>query len=391
MANLKVDTVSGIGTEGPVLNGGLHFRSKNYLTLPKGTTTERTATSSGISTVIGAIRYNTDSNKMECYVNNKWMIVSTSSPTLDGGDGRGFFAGGSTTPFPTPVNTIDMITISTAGDAVNFSDLTQQVREVGGAAASKTRGIRAGGTISGSPPNSTHTDTIDFITMAQQSNATDFGNLTQHSLSFGSSTGGSETRGIFMFSMQSSSPTRTVVDTIEFVTIASTGNSLDFGNLTAASQTEQCSSSPTRTFKFGGFNPNRSKQVEFITTATTGNAQNFGDLTRAVSRGAPCGNATRGIYAGGEDDAALTDEAEKIEYATLGNAVEFGDVVGSGREYISAVSTPVRGVWTGGGPGSLTNTITYQALATAGTGIDFGDMTAAYQSRGGFSNSHGGL
>ena len=41
MANLKVDTVSGIGTEGPVLNGGLHFRSKNYLTLPKGNTTQR--------------------------------------------------------------------------------------------------------------------------------------------------------------------------------------------------------------------------------------------------------------------------------------------------------------------------------------------------------------
>ena len=93
MATLRSDTISGIGTEGPVLNGGLHFRSKNYLTLPKGNTTERTATSSGISTVIGAIRYNTDSNKMECYVNDKWMIVSTSSPNLDGGDGRGFFAG----------------------------------------------------------------------------------------------------------------------------------------------------------------------------------------------------------------------------------------------------------------------------------------------------------
>ena len=339
----------------------------------------------------GAIRYNTDSNKMEVWIGDKWMIVSVSSPNLDGGNGRGFLAGGTTTPFPTPVNTIDMITIATAGDAVNFSDLTQQVREVGGAAASKTRGIRAGGTISGSPPASTHTDTIDFITMPTQANASDFGNLTQQSLSFGASTGGSGTRGIFMFSMASSSPTRTIVDNIEFVTIASTGDSLDFGNLKAASQTEQCSSSPTRTLKFGGFNPNRSKEVEYITTATQGNAQDFGELTRAVSRGAACGNATRGIYAGGEDDAALTDEAEKIEYATLGNAVEFGDVVGSGREYISAVSTPVRGVWTGGGPGSLTNTLTYQALATAGTGIDFGDMTAAYQSRGGFSNSHGGL
>ena len=35
MANLKVNTVSGIGTEGVVLDGGLKFRSKNYMTLPK--------------------------------------------------------------------------------------------------------------------------------------------------------------------------------------------------------------------------------------------------------------------------------------------------------------------------------------------------------------------
>ena len=90
MANIRVDTISGIGTEGTVFDGGLKFRSKNYLTLPKGTTTERTATSSGISTEIGSIRYNTDSNKMECYVNDKWMIVSVSTPNLDGG-ARGLF------------------------------------------------------------------------------------------------------------------------------------------------------------------------------------------------------------------------------------------------------------------------------------------------------------
>ena len=41
MATLRVDTVSGIGTEGTVLKGGLRFRSKNYLTLPKGDTTQR--------------------------------------------------------------------------------------------------------------------------------------------------------------------------------------------------------------------------------------------------------------------------------------------------------------------------------------------------------------
>ena len=41
MATLKVNTLSGIGTEGPVLNGGLKFRSENYMTLPNGHTTQR--------------------------------------------------------------------------------------------------------------------------------------------------------------------------------------------------------------------------------------------------------------------------------------------------------------------------------------------------------------
>ena len=41
----------------------------------------------------GAIRYNTDSNKMECFDGNKWWQVSVSSPDLNGGT-RGFFAGG---------------------------------------------------------------------------------------------------------------------------------------------------------------------------------------------------------------------------------------------------------------------------------------------------------
>ena len=41
MATLKANTISGIGTEGPVLNGGLHFRSQNYMTLPKGDIVQR--------------------------------------------------------------------------------------------------------------------------------------------------------------------------------------------------------------------------------------------------------------------------------------------------------------------------------------------------------------
>ena len=41
MAILKVDTISGIGTEGSVFEGDIEFTSQNFLTLPKGDTTQR--------------------------------------------------------------------------------------------------------------------------------------------------------------------------------------------------------------------------------------------------------------------------------------------------------------------------------------------------------------
>ena len=57
----------------------------------------------------GAIRYNTDSNKMEVWNGQKWMIVSVSSPNIDGG-ARGLYSGRSPSP-GAYVNTVDYITI----------------------------------------------------------------------------------------------------------------------------------------------------------------------------------------------------------------------------------------------------------------------------------------
>ena len=122
MAILKVDTISGIGTEGPVFEGDIEFTSQNFLTLPKGDTTQRISTSSGISTETGAVRYNTDSNKMECYIGSTWMEVAVSSPNLDGG-ARAIFSAGRTAS-GSPQNTMDYITISSQGNAIDFGDAT---------------------------------------------------------------------------------------------------------------------------------------------------------------------------------------------------------------------------------------------------------------------------
>ena len=82
MATLKVNTLSGIGTEGVVLDGGLKFRSKNYLTLPKGDTTQR-------------------------------------------GRGRGIWAGGTVSP---ETNVIQYVELSTTGNTTDFGDLTNTRR-----------------------------------------------------------------------------------------------------------------------------------------------------------------------------------------------------------------------------------------------------------------------
>ena len=82
----------------------------------------------------GAVRYNTDSNKMEVYIGSTWMEVAVSSPNLGDSQSpagtRGAFMGGFR---DTPVNnttfdTIDYITIPTAG-AIFPHDIATPPRE----------------------------------------------------------------------------------------------------------------------------------------------------------------------------------------------------------------------------------------------------------------------
>ena len=383
MANLKVDTVSGIGTEGPVLNGGLHFRSKNYLTLPKGNTTQRISTSSGISTVIGAIRYNTDSNKMECYVNNKWMIVSTSSPNLDGG-ARGLFATMSPNA-TTTTDAVDFITISTAGNATDFGNLSQ-ARNGAAGLGSRTRALFAGGR-----NNPAETNIIDFHEFSSTGNFTDFGDLTDTSAYQKGLA--NQTRGV-----NAGGYAPSINDIIDFVTIASTGNALDFGNLDQnIGGGPGGGASSTRGVFSGGYNPSPALTslniLQYITIASTGNSQDFGDMTVLRSHNAQATSSTRSVIAMGYNKTPSTGNydnqatSEVFTFATLGNAVSFGDMINTGISP-GGTSDSVRGVWAGG---STTNTIQYVNISTQGDSLDFGDLVTAGGWMGGVSNGHGGL
>ena len=325
----------------------------------------------------GAIRYNTDSNKMECFNGTKWMQVAVSSPDLNGGS-RGLFGGGYT---PTAINSINYITIETAGNAIDFGDLTYTDSNVCSSGASRTRAMWFGG---GTEPN-LENDNINYVTIASTGNAADFGNLTVARR--GSSTVSNTTREVCC-----GGTTPTIQDTMDYVTIATTGNAVDFGDITI--RAGQCTStmpaaSPTRGVLAGGTGPANVSDISYITIATTGNDQQFGDLTTVSNSVGGCSNSTRAIFRIRE-----TAFVDSIQIATTGNGSNFGSATPG--LYGSMLSSPTRGVLGtfSASPANDTglNTIEYISFQTGGDFVEFGALNGTQRKfAGGCSNGHGGL
>ena len=333
----------------------------------------------------GAIRFNTDSSKMEVWIGDKWMQVSVSSPNLDGG-ARGFAAGGAASGYSA---TIDFYTIPTAGNAQDFGDLT--IAHGNGVAgfASRTRGVAAGG-YSGTA----HYNTIDFITMSSTGYAADFGDLTANRE--GPMGLSNATRGIVATGWSRGGPGVAQL-TIDYVTIASADNAKDFGDMAAGSNYGAGAASPTRGILLGGNNESplsgMKSRIEFLTIPTLGNSQNFGDLTQNHFYNiTAASNSTRALAWGGTypDTTTTTNIIEFITIATRGNGVDFGDTTRAVNS-AQATASSTRSVCYGGNGGG-DNIVEYVNIMTQGNAIDFGDtLSGGKYSGAGFSNGHGGL
>jgi len=172
---------------------------------------------------------------------------------------------------------------------------------------------------------------MDYITFSSEGNATDFGDLQANRESFGSC--GNTTRGVFAggFYQGLGTSGNNYANILDYITIASTGNVTDFGDLTVGRQTTPSgvTSSSTRGLIMGGDAGSTSDVIDYITIASTGNATDFGDLTVAMKFGFGTSNATRavcsrdGIYDGKNIDV--------VTIASTGNATDFGDILTSAR------------------------------------------------------------
>ena len=229
---------------------------------------------------------------------------------------RGFAFGGRTDPF---TNVIQFVTMSTFGNSVNFGDLSEGAQLTMGV-SDQTRGCRLGGIkyVGPQPYNSAGVNHIEFVTMASEGNTTDFGDLEDQPALAGSC--GDRTRGVLL---GGGAPTPGYsTDKIQYITIQSTGSAVDFGNMEQVTTYNACSSNSVRGIS-GGNGASPSNKIDYITIATTGNAQDFGDMVTTRNGRESCASPTRAIITGGED--AYSD-CDFLTISTLGNAVDFGNL-----------------------------------------------------------------
>jgi hypothetical protein len=238
---------------------------------------------------------------------------------------------------------IDYFDITSAGNAADFGDLTV-ARYESGSGSNKSRGICMGGDDGTGSPASNHVDYWAFATLG---NAVDFGDMfagarlgcgahnTIRALYAG---GRIEGQVYYDHGSQAGLGDGSMSNILEYVTIATTGNSTDFGDLTRTKHrmARGVITNSTRGAFCGGVggtadesgggsgNSTFSVQIQYITIDTTGNATDAGDLTRQGYSSAATGDGTYGCTMG---NSANSNVIDRFTIATTANAADHGDLV----------------------------------------------------------------
>jgi len=384
MSEIRVNTLGNeSNTGGPVLSGITTFSGQQYFIPPTGTTAQRP---SGCPP--GSIRFNTDSAHLEYWNGLVWLEFEASSVELgdhnaSAGESRAGTGvrGVITTGYNGSARSdaIEYLTISTLGNGVDFGNLTV-ARSGNKGGSSRTRAIFMGGM----NPSNDDVNTIDFVTIASTGNATDFNSDLLHTQRDGVSCS-NQTRALFAGGQGNNN------DVINAINIATTGiTANDFGDLLSGLAGMAGCSNSVRGIFAGGTNP-ISNVIQYVTISTLGDGQDFGDLLSTQEAISGASNPIRGVLAGGSTPAPSNSNViQFISITTTGNAQDFGDLTAA-RQSTMATASPTRAIFAGGATPSGTNVIDYVEIMTMGNAVDFGDTNVVGWTGDGVSNGHGGL
>ena len=210
---------------------------------------------------------------------NDWGDLETAKNgiTPASNNTRGILQGGATPDYTSEMSSIN---IQSLGNDSNFGSHLEGAIRNGAAAQNGTRGLWGGG----QGPSANYFTIVSYV-FATSGSGTKFGELSDDPNANAAVSSG--IRGVWAGGAAPS-----VTNTIEYVTIATEGNATDFGDLTTARRNlAGCTNRIRGTFAGGHTQGSGSgdnlNTIDFITIASTGDATDFGDLT-VVRR---CSNA----------------------------------------------------------------------------------------------------
>ena len=307
-----------------------------------------------------------------------------------GGRGRGVLAGGYMAPaLSASYFLMNVVEISTLGNATEFGYLAQNrgVEDYvsgAGVVSSSTRGVVVGGSFQ---PSLAGEYTMQYYNFSSLGGSYDFGGVLKQQTHWmaGFSDG---VRGVTAGGLGPS-------NVMEYITIATNGDATDFGDLTTPCRLPSGASSPTRGIIFSGNNPGLLNNIDYATIATTGNAQDFGEMIVTTNKSASCASPTRAVTGHGyTTGGGSTNVMQYVTIASKGNTTDFGDLH---RQAAAAASfsNHTRGIFNGGyttPAGATVTRMDYITIASTGNAADFGDTTIdGYRNHTGGSDSHGGI
>lgn len=258
------------------------------------------------------------------------LTVARDWVTCGSNNSRGLFLGGLPT---SDYDTIDYITIGTTGNATDFGNLVFGVYNHS-SCSDGTKAFTWGGNRAGVSP--TYHNTIMQTVIATTGNATDFGDMSVNGRY--TSCCSDSTRSVCAVGeADNSGPYE---NTMEYITTATAGNATDFGDISTNRGQMGSTNDATRGLFAGGWGGNsdtggdggstpgsRYNRIEYITIQTTGNSTDFGDMNNLNLRMGCCADTTRALIAGGFDGSSRLNVIDYVTVQTTGNATDYGDLL----------------------------------------------------------------
>lgn len=190
-------------------------------------------------------------------------------------------------------------------------------------------------------------------------------------------------------------------DVMQSFNIHTTGNTTNFGTLSAARDGSIAVSSPTRGVFCGGStgptgDNTGSNIIDYVAFASGGNAEDFGDLQQISRYPIAGGNGVRALISGGQPP-SMTTMINAINITTLGNSIDTGGEYTGSESLSETVYNNQRMIMVGGYDGtnhsatnSTSNVIQTIIITSSGSAVDWGSALRV-RSGNGISNSTRGI